>query len=369
MIQSIILLSVILAYTGLSIAICTDDQFIELATNITTASANEIEVTRDLYQKARKEINVLQQVKNTLGSQLRTLHARPLANELCFALDSRTMIKIFQSQAQTLNESYEPELVEDILGEAMSELHSCKTMGQLMDALNILSNEGDINTFERMLKSQLQLYHSYAENTTTNSNSFANLVYKLFKIRQMNLYQSVCGRLRQQVDNLLRNLPENIKHLLFQPYFCLMNEKYSEYLYTTSYYDVDTTSSYIWAWHEKRSIDKTGHIKASVTESGTGDPAQLAVQLQDNLSGKYFYMMSGTNLIAAWKLSSQPLNSIWNIEFVDNDRVALYQGDYIMCSTDEKSDTTRRLVRGYERGTYTETSTECQWLLGKCYRT
>ncbi|XP_073820136.1 uncharacterized protein [Musca autumnalis] len=152
-----------------------------------------------------------------------------------------------------------------------------------------------------------------------------------------------------------------------------MNKKYSEYVYTAmgETPNLDATSRYIWVWYEKMFIDDTGHIRAAAQQQ-THSPGknQLLVQLQGIKYNVTYYMRSGDKMIAGWESqqSSGPVNSIWNIEFIDNERIVLYQGDYIMCSTEEKYNTERRTVRAYKRGTYNFESDECQWLLGKCDR-
>lgn len=111
-----------------------------------------------------------------------------------------------------------------------------------------------------------------------------------------------------------------------------------------------------------------GLITAKVSERNTRNKTAFLVELKSTKFDKFYYIMPDSKIIASWEFHSEPENSIWEIDFIDNDLVVFYQGDYIMCSTEEKYDDHRRKVTAFKNGIYNFTSPECQWLLGQCDR-
>ncbi|TMW46848.1 hypothetical protein DOY81_008072 [Sarcophaga bullata] len=97
---------------------------------------------------------------------------------------------------------------------------------------------------------------------------------------------------------------------------------------------------------------------------------EMMVTLKGTAYNVYYYMMdSQANTIAGWQSTDKdPFNHIWTVQFI-NDKVALYQNDYIMCSV-ERYDGSRRNVNGYEfNGTEFNTNNpSCQWSVGNCDR-
>lgn len=351
-------------------ALYPDEQFIEMANKTVKGFMDEIEATTRAYNKTKEEINILENLKYSLEDKLKMQNVKMFASVLCPSMSSYELKQKLISQLQTLYRSYEPKIVEAILHDALPEMYACKSTCQLNDLFQTLSEDVDLRIFELLLQSQLKFYEMQQDNHFGNSTvSQTKFFYNLYQIKQSKLYERIRGSLRQQVDRLVHHLPPALQYLLFYPNFCLMNSKYSEYIYTAlGQKNLDSTSRHVWTWHERLFIDDSGHIKANIFPADDGGSSHLLVQLKGAKFNIYYYMMPETNLVAAWDLPSEPLNSIWNIEIVGNDRVVLFQDDYIMCSTNEKYNSERRIVRGHKHGSYTSKSSECQWLLGKCDR-
>uniref|UniRef100_T1P9I2 Uncharacterized protein n=1 Tax=Musca domestica TaxID=7370 RepID=T1P9I2_MUSDO len=309
-------------------------------------------------------------LKNRLQRRLKIDNAQLLASTLCSG-DTNAIKREVQVLIDSMLERYEHQLVDDIVHEAMLEVHGCKPPSQMLNLLWAIYRGNDQKSFELMIKFQLKFYHNALKREQVPDMELQRMFGKnLYKFKNSPFYGSLSGNVKQQIDLATHKLSSNLQYLLFQPYFCLMNSKYSEYMYTAmGQRNLDASSRHVWLWHAKLSIDNTGHIQAIPQDLNRTDTSDLLVQLMGITYKVIYYMRAGDKMIAAWEQqSTEPMNHLWNVELIDADRVVFYQGDYIMCSTDEKHDGERRTVRAYERGTYTFGSNECQWLLGKCNR-
>ncbi|XP_073820135.1 uncharacterized protein [Musca autumnalis] len=340
------------------------------ANKIETEYGNNIEETTALYEKVQRELEILTMLKNRLARRLRTDNAQLLASTLCSG-DTNSIKREIQMHIDSMLERYEPKLIDDIMHEAMLEVYECKKPSQMLNLLSAIYRGNDQKSFELMLQFQLKFFHNTIKRQLETDKEFQLAFAKnLLKIRQLPFYGTISAKLRQQIDSAIAKLSSNLQYLIFQPHFCLMNSKYSEYIYTAmGQRNLNSVSRYIWLWHDKLSIDNTGHIKAIPQDLNSTDSNELLVQLKGITYDVTYYMRPEDKMIAGWEQQpAEPMNSFWNIEVIDNDRVVFYQGDYIMCSTDEKYNGERRTVRGYQRGKYTFASNECQWLLGRCSR-
>ncbi|XP_061397148.1 uncharacterized protein LOC133332791 [Musca vetustissima] len=331
---------------------------------------NNIEETTALYEKVQRELEILTMLKNRLQRRLKTDNGQTLASTLCSG-DTKSIKREIQTQIDMILERYDAQLVDDIVHEAMTEVFGCKTPSQMSSLLWSIYRADNLKSFELMVQFQLTFFHNALKRQQAADMEFQRVFGKnLYKFKQSPFYPSLSGNLKQKIDLAILQLLRNMQYLLFHEHFCLMNSKYSEYIYTAmGQRNLDSFSRYIWLWHDKRSIDITGHIKAMPHDWNRTDTSDLLVQLKGTEYDVIYYMRKEDKMIAGWEPQAiGPMNSIWNVELIDNDRVVFYQGNYIMCSTDEKHDGERRTVRAYERGTYTFESNECQWLLGTCNR-
>ncbi|XP_061397976.1 uncharacterized protein LOC133333707 [Musca vetustissima] len=332
-------------------------------------AANGIEIDKQLYRNVLRELMELEKLKRSLEINLGKEHSQLLARIFC-SNDVATIKNEIHKEMKTILNDYEQRLIDDILYEWMVNIFTCKSRNKLLDLLQeIYHNENDPKICDLIVKFLLNYYHYSVQRMMTKDIYFQQkIAMTLYAIRQEENYKSLNGELKQKINDIIQqNFPTNLQYLLFHSHFCLMNDKYSEYIYTTVMpHTIDPSSRHVWLWHDKWSIDYMGPINAKVTESKSNN--KLLIELRSVKYKQLYYIMADTNLVASWELQSEPLNYIWSIEFVDDERVVFYQGEYIMCSNDEMYDTERRVVKAYSNAIYNFTSTECQWLLGKCDR-
>uniref|UniRef100_A0A1I8NW19 Uncharacterized protein n=1 Tax=Stomoxys calcitrans TaxID=35570 RepID=A0A1I8NW19_STOCA len=359
--------------TLLGPSVCASDgeaRILDVANSLETITANKIDELKKVYTKTVQEIKTLEKLRLSLVKELRKLNTHQLANSLC--IDGSTdIIQVQTNSSYSFLEGYEFQLVNGILSDALQEALYCKTPTQLVDAVLNLYDEGNSKSFEVLLKAQIQLFHIANDMPAAKRGKdfYGKFAYNLQKLKQMQNFKDLSANLKQDIDDVVNRLPNNLQYLFFHSHFCLMNDKYQEYMYTAmDAKNLDSVSRYIWAWYQRWSIDETGHIKAKIHENHKAKDFGFLAQLWGIKYDVSFYMKPDSKLVAAWELKSEPENFNWNIHFVDDDRVVLSQGDYVVCSTDDKRDSERRQVRGYKSVRYTAESKECQWLLGKCSR-
>ncbi|XP_075152884.1 uncharacterized protein LOC142226658 [Haematobia irritans] len=319
----------------------------------------------ETYNKTNDEIEVLEKLKFRLSRQLRMENAALLASNFCASNTDK-----LKNEIQSLLEEYGRKMASDILHDALVEAVYCKKPSQLVVLLESLYNDDELKTFEIMLELQIEIFY-ISQQILTDKDYHLEIALVLHTSQEDKNYGSISLNVKKHIDNIIAKLPNNLKYLFFNSHFCLMNNEYSEYLYTAvNARNLDSSSRYIWTWYDNLSIDTTGHVKAKrfgITE--IHGERVLLVQLQGLVANIPFFMKEDSKLVAGWDLNGDPQNNIWTVEFLNNDLVALYQSDYIMCSTDDKSDRYRRKVRGYNSEKYNYTSKECQWYLGTCVRT
>lgn len=331
-------------------------------TNIKTNYANDLQQSNNIYMKIRQEQQVLNELRIIVERHIRTKNAEQLAN----AIGTNDSVPLSETNLKELikniTSNYNAQLVESIFAQAMDEVIQTKPPVQLPDTLQSLYEIGDTESFEMMIRLQLQLFISYSSRHQNDEKEFLQKYsYILYKIINNRLYRSLNLSIKSKLQNVIEKLPTNLQYLYFTPHFCLVNEKYEKYIYAAIEAKVDAVSRYIWLWYDTKTMDDTGYIKAEVSESN----GQYQVSIKSTKYQMFYYMMPGSRKIAGWDTSGTPVNYIWNIDFVDIDRVVFSQNDYLMCAV-EPHDQERRNVGGRKKGEVSLTTPECQWRLGAC---
>ncbi|XP_013106867.2 uncharacterized protein LOC106086661 [Stomoxys calcitrans] len=366
-------LNAVLAITLLSPAIFaaeSDEGIVDIANSFDMITANKIEELKKVYIKTIKEAEILEAFRLSVAKELRKLNAQLLANSLCVSGSQDVIINLRFSNYVFL-EGYDQQLANGIVRDALKEAVNCKTPTQVAGALMSLYLEGSFESFEALLSALVELFRTAhgMPAAKRGKDFYRKFAFNLQKLKQNQNFKDISAALKQDIDEVINQLPNNLQYLFFHSYFCLMNDKYQEYMYTSiNPNTLDSESRYIWAWHETLSIDDSGHMKAAIFESNKAAASGFVAQLWGVKFNLPFYMKPDSKLVAAWEKKSEPENCNWNIDFVDDDRVVFTHGDYVVCSTEDKHDSERRQVRGYKGDKYTAESKECQWLLGTCSR-
>ncbi|XP_037814273.1 uncharacterized protein LOC119605317 [Lucilia sericata] len=266
-----------------------------------------------------------------------------------------------------ITKKFDKLMIDNIIAQTIDKLSLTRNFDELPDLLWSIYKKNDLERFDIMLRFQIQLYNSFSRRKPSNENQFLqNYAYRLHKIKNDYLYTAVNMTLKSYMHKIENKLPENLKYLYFTPYFCLLNIKFENYIYTAVDRKVDPFSRYIWLWYENKSMDDTGFIKANVLEYNSYYDNKFKVTLLGTKYQLYYYMKPDTHIIAGWDTVGSPSNHIWDIEFVDNNRVIFSQNDYLMCGVELYDENGRRNVRGRKKGEVSSSSTECQWRLGEC---
>lgn len=152
------------------------------------------------------------------------------------------------TQVNTMLEEYETQLIDDILYDAMTGIYGCRTPLQTLELIQaIYQGNADKKFVELMVKSQLINHQNTIQRMQTNKADYQRkFAMVLNKIKQEKIYKSLNAELRQNINVHIQELPTNLHYLLFRSHFCLMNLKYSEYLYTTvTPNSIDPSSSHV----------------------------------------------------------------------------------------------------------------------------
>ncbi|XP_037814272.1 uncharacterized protein LOC119605316 [Lucilia sericata] len=348
------------------IPIYSDSQhLLETWNKINTNNVNDIQKSNDVLKEIKEEQFALAQLRAIVERHLRTKNAEQMVNVLS-ANDISISDNKLKEIVANISKNYDLQLIDSIIAQTIDELLLTRNLTEMPDLLWSIYQEKDLKHFEIMLRLQIRLYSSYGGRHHPDEDEFLQkYAYTLHKIKNETLYTSANMSLKSNVNSIEEKLPNNLKYLYFEPYFCLLNVKFQKYIYTAVQLKVDPVSRYIWLWYDNKSMDDTGYIKAEVLQFNSNNATKFQVALRGTKYQLYYYMMPGTHIIAGWDTVGTPSNYTWDLEFLDNDRVVFSQNDYIMCGV-EQHDNERRNVGGRKKGEVSSTSPECQWLLGEC---
>ncbi|XP_023292413.2 uncharacterized protein LOC111675804 [Lucilia cuprina] len=344
--------------------ICSSQHLLDAWNEIKSNYFNDIQQSNNIYRQIKEEQYALAQLRSIVEKHLRDKNAEELAN----ALNSDDILNSAKNLKEIMNNItnyYDNQMIDSIFVQAINEII---LRGNVLAMPDLLWNIYQKNylKYEIMLRFQIQLYNSVSYRHHKNEKVFLqNYAYILHKIKKELLYDSVDLSLKSSVQNIVDKLPNNIKFLYFAPYFCLLNIKYEKYIYTAIEAKVDPLSRYIWLWYDNKSMDNTGYLNVDIAEYNLNNKQQLKVALKSTTYKIYYYMMPSTKMIAGWDTVGTPSNHIWDLEFVDDDRVVFSQNGYLMCGV-EQHDNERRNVGGRKIGQVSSTNSECQWRLGEC---
>ncbi|XP_059217490.1 uncharacterized protein LOC131994695 [Stomoxys calcitrans] len=291
-----------------------------------------------------------------------------IADLLCQSGSNSTLQRKLPTIRQMLDRC-DLQHINDIVYRGLSIAYHCKNPTQLLDAVVKLNQQGYFECTELMLKMLVEVFYiaRYKGPMYTDKDFYPKFAFFLARLQHTGHFRYVSRRLNEEISDIINKLPRNLNYLLFRSHFCLLNEYHKEYMYLSVY--GDSVSYHIWTWFNKWFIDDSGYFRGELDRDHK--TSAFVVRLWDAKYKDPVYMKPNSKNVNAWNLYCEPPNVVWHIEFVDHDRVALSQGDYILCATENKFDNLNRWVRGYPKSTYTAKNKECQWLLGACnqYRT
>ncbi|KAI8130393.1 hypothetical protein FF38_03619 [Lucilia cuprina] len=344
------------------IPVYSDSQrLLETWNKINTNNVNDIQKSNDILKEIKEEQFALSQLRAIVERHLRTKNSEQVVNALS-TNDISISDKKLREIVANISMNYDMQMIDSIIAQTIDELLLTRNLTEMPDLLWSVYQEKDLKHFEIMLRLQIRLYSSYSVRHHPDEDEFLQkYAYRLHKIKNETLYTSANVSLKSNVNSIAEKLPNNLKYLYFEPYFCLLNVKFQKYIYTAIELKVDPKSRYIWLWYDNKSMDDTGYVKAEVSNNST----KFQVALKGTKYQLYYYMMPDTHTIAGWDTDGVPSNYTWDLEFVDNDRVVFSQNDYLMCGV-EPYDNERRNVGGRKKGEVSSTSPECQWRLGEC---
>ncbi|XP_037814274.1 uncharacterized protein LOC119605318 [Lucilia sericata] len=360
------ILALILLSCSISIApvISSSQHLLDAWNEIKSNYINDIQQSYNIYEQIKEEQYALAQLRSIVEKHLRDKNAEQLANALS-SDDIINSAKNLKEIIDNITNHYDNQMADTIFFQAIK----VSLRGNLLTMPDLLWNfyqRNDGKYFEIMLRLQIQLYNSFSVRHHKNEKAFLqNYAYRLHTIKKERSYDSVDLSLKSSVQNIVDKLPNNLKYLYFAPYFCLLNIKYEKYIYAAIEAKVDPLSRYIWLWYDNKSMDNTGYLNVDVAEYNLNNEKKLKVALKSTTYKFYYYMMPSTNMIAGWDTDGTPSNHIWDLEFVDDNRVVFSQNGNLMCAV-EQHDNERRNVGGRRMGQVSSTNSECQWRLGKC---
>lgn len=166
--------------------------------------------------------------------------------------------------------------VQIILAESIIHAFLKTKFSLLSDILWNLYEDTRGDNFEMMLLSQLELCASVIKgNSKDKHESLQKFSYRLFKMTNEPLYQNISSSLKLKVEDIKRQLPENLRYLFFMPHFCLKNVDYLIFIYTSIYSDAYQTRRYVFLWTDNGSADTTSQIGAQIQDIDTNSGEKL----------------------------------------------------------------------------------------------
>ncbi|KAI8130395.1 hypothetical protein CVS40_0613 [Lucilia cuprina] len=346
---------------------CDSHHLLEDCNKVNTNNGIDIQKSDNILKEIKKEQLALAQLQATIEKELRAQNKQDMIKVLS-PNDVSISDKKLREIVFNITKNYDKLKIDNIVTQTVDEFVSTRNLTEIPDLFWSIYKENELESFDIMLRFQIQLYNIFSRRHYQNENKIEflqNYAYRLYKIKNENLYTSANTSLKSSVHSIENKLPETLKYLYFKPYFCLLNVKFENYIYTAIQLKADPVSRYIWLWYDNESMDDTGYIKANVSDCTSHNEKKCKLTLMATKYQLYYYMMPDTHLIAGWDTVGTPLNYIWDLEFVDNDYVIFSQNDYLMCGV-ELYDDERRNVGGRQKGEVSSTSPECRWRLGKC---
>lgn len=283
---------------------------------------------------------------------------------LC-GLKSRETTTQFRQIVEVLDEQFEGADVKEILSDSIKNAEQCKDPKEILNFIYETYQDETLNS----LKMLIRLLDIYFEVYVTNiiSTIHARCGYVLYKIKKKSNYKKLDYESQRKVDILFKKLPESVLYVFENRPFCLMNNYYNEYIYTTSYGKINADIYRVFTWHDKFKVDPDGYIKAEIIESTTADDiTDFSLNLLGTLyKVTYFTMLETSRVAARRSLPQDVYHDSWKIIFSNDDIVQMHQAEKYMCASSSMYTSQRRNV---------DTTRSCYpheaafWKLGNCSR-
>lgn len=253
--------------------------------------------------------------------------------------------------------NYDKEMVKRIFDDTVDEIVAQNNLLLLKDLLSHINEPENSEFFDAMLGVPPQAYSDISNGNATDKYEFLQkFSFMLNILRKHNTYSKKDQNLKSNVDKIINVLPKNVMLLILQR-FCLKNVEHSNYIYTSLYPKEESTTHNIWLWNDNDSMDSTGYIKAEFQEVDSADGEEFKVILQGIRFQVYYAMDPKTREVVGLKAK---LNNMWNIKYLDNDRVVLSQNGFNLCAAENENDEKRR-IKGVN-----SSSSLCQWRVVDC---
>lgn len=333
---------------------------------IAEGSASDIQQKDNFYKALKEKQGVLANLLLLVEQDLKAKNIEILANSIN-SNDTSTAEATVKKTLKDMKNNFDIQEVDSIFAEALNKAISLQKLLLFYDVLWGIFKQNELELFDPIVRGQLQVCSNLMKKTFTDKPKFLQkFAYTIYIVGKKPANMSLC--LKTSIISVLTQLPNNLKHIYFKN-FCLLNVKYLNYIYTATEAKVDNSSRYIWLWHKNKSMDSTGYIEAKFQEFDSTREEKLKVRLMGTRYKMYYYMMNSTNMVAGWEPSNgigeTPINSIWSIDFLNDELVLISQNDFYMCA-EENYDKERRYIRGRNKSNASSRNSECQWRLGNC---
>lgn len=341
------------------------DEWMENWNKIANNSSTSVQQKYDFHRRLKEKIRALSDIRTAVEQDLITYEVELLVNVISSGNDSTLVTKLNELLRRTKID-YDIQFVGSIFSGAIKKVFPLRKLHLLSNKLWRIHQQNKSEYLEIILLIHLHIYSTLREGRYQYMDNFQQIMaYRLYNMRNDHQYNNTDESLKSNVDTVIAQLPNNLRHFYFEQYFCLSNVRYLTYIYTATKAKVDQNSRYIWLWNNTKTMDETGYIKAEIQEFDSTNDESLKVNLKGALYNMYYYMMADNHTVAGWDSSTTPPNHTWTIDFLDADTVGLSQNGWSMCAEEEYNSQARN-VRGRQHEPAFLASPECLWYLGQC---
>lgn len=306
-------------------------------TIVAQQNCNDLERVSQNFREIKSKKRYLSELRATIERDLITKNAKVFADAISTKAVA-TLRKMYDDLH--VDHKYEDKIVQEIYFAAMNQIVRNNELYSLLSLVWGIYQKNDLKIFEIMLNIQVPLFYAIRRRRDDDiSNFLLHYSFMLYKLLNDDMYKRTGLNLQLNVNIVINELPEALRHFLFEEYFCFLNYKYDNYLYTIG-------TSFL-LWKDNKTMGKKGFIKAEVTEVSTD--GEFQARLLSTHYNKYYSMNS---------------NELWSIKFINTDLVNIYQNTTELCAIDEDVSTYYRDVIGQTSDL--SSGSACLWRLGQC---
>lgn len=183
---------------------------------------NSFNLNGETHREVSAESQALNDFGNDMELNLTEHFAKPLANAII--LNNAEAVKILYTDIQNKNNNL---LLSSLIIEVIKQIVSMESLSlSYPDLIWRIYRPNDQLLFEIMLRLLLELYRNIMETFKTFEDLMdflEKLSYRLYTARKENMYNMMDLNLRKRVDNIIDQLPENLRFLFFETPICLWN--------------------------------------------------------------------------------------------------------------------------------------------------